>query len=90
MVFKSVVVKNKLGLHAKPAARFVELANRFKSDIYIKKETATVSAKSIMGVMVMGVSKGTEILIEANGSDEKEALQALVDLVESGLSDDEE
>lgn len=89
MVFKTVIVKNKLGLHAKPAARFVELANRFKSDIYIKKETATVSAKSIMGVMVMGVSKGAEIRIEANGSDEKEALQALVDLIESGLGDEE-
>lgn len=89
MVYKKVVVKNKLGLHAKPAARFVELANRFKSDIYIKKDTATVSAKSIMGVMVMGVSKDTEILIEASGSDEKEALQALVELIESGMGDEE-
>jgi phosphocarrier protein len=65
------------------------LANRFKSDIYIKKNTATVSAKSIMGVMVMGVNKGTEIIIEANGPDEQAALTALVDLVETGLGDEE-
>jgi phosphocarrier protein len=89
MVYKHVTVHNKLGLHARPAARFVELANRFKSDIYIKKNTATVSAKSIMGVMVMGVNKGTEIIIEANGPDEQAALTALVDLVETGLGDEE-
>ncbi|SHE68445.1 HPr family phosphocarrier protein [Alkalibacter saccharofermentans] len=83
MVCKSVVVTNKLGLHARPASKFVELANRFKSDIYIKKDTATVSAKSIMGVMVLGVDKGTEIIIEASGSDEEEALNALCALVES-------
>lgn len=89
MVFKEVVLKNKLGLHARPAARFVELANRFKSDIYIKRDTATVSAKSIMGVMVMGVSKGDEIIIEADGSDEEEALKAMVELIETGLGDEE-
>ncbi|QSX07969.1 HPr family phosphocarrier protein [Alkalibacter rhizosphaerae] len=89
MVYKKVVVQNKLGLHARPAARFVELANRFKSDIYIKKETATVSAKSIMGVMVMGVNKGAEIIIEASGSDEQEALEALVELVENSLGEEE-
>jgi phosphocarrier protein len=83
MVYKSVVVTNKLGLHARPASKFVELANRFKSNIYIKKDTATVSAKSIMGVMVLGVDKGTEIIIEASGSDEEEALNALCALVES-------
>lgn len=85
MVYKSVVITNKLGLHARPAAKFVELANRFKSDIYIKKDTATVSAKSIMGVMVLGVDKGTEIIIEASGSDEQEALDALCALIESGF-----
>lgn len=88
MVYKNVVVKNKLGLHARPAARFVELANRFKSDIYIKKDTATVSAKSIMGVMVMGIAKGAHITIEADGSDENEALEALVELIEEGLGDE--
>jgi phosphotransferase system HPr (HPr) family protein len=72
-------------LHARPAAKFVELANRFKSDIYIKKDTATVSAKSIMGVMVLGVDRGTEIIIEASGSDEQEALDALCALIESGF-----
>ncbi|HAE62788.1 MAG TPA: phosphocarrier protein HPr [Eubacteriaceae bacterium] len=85
MVYKSVVITNKLGLHARPAAKFVELANRFKSDIYIKKDTATVSAKSIMGVMVLGVDRGTEIIIEASGSDEQEALDALCALIESGF-----
>jgi phosphocarrier protein len=85
MVYKNVVITNKLGLHARPAAKFVELANRFKSDIYIKKDTATVSAKSIMGVMVLGVDRGTEIIIEASGSDEQEALDALCALIESGF-----
>ncbi|MBF7097838.1 HPr family phosphocarrier protein [Alkalibacter mobilis] len=88
MVFKAVKINNRQGLHARPAAKFVEMANRFKSDIYIKKDTATVSAKSIMGVMVLGVDKGTEITIEASGSDEQEALDALVKLLESDLDDE--
>ncbi|NTW70800.1 MAG: HPr family phosphocarrier protein [Eubacteriaceae bacterium] len=89
MVYKNVVVKNKSGLHARPASKFVETANKFASDIFIKKDTATVSAKSIMGVMVLGVAQGTEIGIEASGSDEKEALDALVKLIDTGFDEEE-
>ncbi|MFZ7131466.1 MAG: HPr family phosphocarrier protein [Eubacteriales bacterium] len=89
MVFKKVEISNKTGLHARPASLFVELANRFKSDIYVKKDTVTVSAKSIMGIMVLGVSKGSEIIIEADGSDENEAIEALTKLVESKFNQEE-
>lgn len=88
MVYKKVVLRNRSGLHARPASLFVELANRYKCDINIKKETITVSAKSIMGVMVLGVSQDSEIVIEADGSDENEALEALVQLVESKFYED--
>ena len=89
MVFRSVVLQNKTGLHARPASKFVETANKFTSEIMIKKENTTVNAKSIMGVMVLGANKGTEIIIEADGSDEEEAVKALVDLVESKFDEEE-
>ncbi len=87
MVFKKIVITNKSGLHARPASLFVEFANKFKSEIFIKKENITVNAKSIMGVMTLGVGKNTEIIIEADGSDEVIALDTLVNMVESGFNE---
>ncbi|HCX65561.1 MAG TPA: phosphocarrier protein HPr [Eubacteriaceae bacterium] len=89
MVFRSVILQNKTGLHARPASKFVETANKFSSEIMIKKENTTVNAKSIMGVMVLGANKGTEIIIEADGTDEEEAMEALVNLVESKFDEEE-
>ncbi|KNZ41069.1 HPr family phosphocarrier protein [Acetobacterium bakii] len=83
MIIQKVVVSNKAGLHAKPASLFVQRANDFKSEIYIKKESTRVNAKSIMGVMILAVQKGDEIEIEASGDDEKRAVEQLKLLIEN-------
>jgi phosphocarrier protein HPr len=72
---------NKLGLHARAAAKLTQLANRFKSDIWLSRNGQRVNAKSIMGVMMLAASKGSSISIETSGEDENEALQALLDLI---------
>ncbi len=72
---------NKLGLHARAAAKLTQLAGRFKSDIWLSRNGQRVNAKSIMGVMMLAASQGSSIGIETSGEDENEALQALVDLI---------
>ncbi len=72
---------NKLGLHARAAAKLTQIAGRFKSDIWLSRNGQRVNAKSIMGVMMLAASKGSSISIETSGEDENEALQALVDLI---------
>jgi phosphocarrier protein len=80
---------NKLGLHARAAAKLTQLAGRFKSDIWLSRNGQRVNAKSIMGVMMLAASKGSSISIEASGEDENEALQALVDLIGSYFGEGE-
>ncbi|AKS39449.1 phosphocarrier protein Chr [Anoxybacillus gonensis] len=82
MVEKQVEVRLKTGLQARPAALFVQEANRFSADVYIEKDGKKVNAKSIMGVMSLAIHTGAVITIYANGSDEKEALNKLVQYVE--------
>ena len=81
MITDKVVVQNRAGLHAKPASPFVQTANKFKSEIYISKGSTRVNAKSIMGVMILAVQKGDEIVIEASGDDEKLAVEKLIELI---------
>ena len=81
MQSKKIVIKNETGLHARPAALFVQTAGKFISNIKVKKDSKEADAKSIMGIMALGVSKGDEIEIITRGEDEKEALEALVDLL---------
>ncbi|MQM73044.1 HPr family phosphocarrier protein [uncultured Pseudoramibacter sp.] len=90
MLTKNIVVTNKAGLHAKPASLFVQTANEFSSEIYISKGSTRVNAKSIMGVMILAVSKGDEILLEVNGDDEKAAMDRLTSLIENkfGMPDE--
>ncbi|MGI5857730.1 MAG: HPr family phosphocarrier protein [Tepidanaerobacteraceae bacterium] len=88
MYQQNVTVKNKTGLHARPAALFVQTANKFKSEVFIEKEGKKVNAKSIMGVMSLAVSQGTPIIISAQGEDEKEAVLKLVELIESKFGED--
>lgn len=83
MVKRNVIVQLETGLHARPAARFVQEANQYQSDIYIVKGNKKVNAKSIMGVMSLAVAKGTEIMITAEGPDELQAIEALVEIVSS-------
>lgn len=80
---KTVKLLNKTGLHARPAALFVAQANKFKSSISLEKDGKLVNAKSIMGVMSLGAGSGSVINIIANGTDEEEALDSLVKLIES-------
>jgi catabolite repression HPr-like protein len=82
MVEKQVEVKLKTGLQARPAALFVQEANRFSSEIFLEKDGKKVNAKSIMGLMSLAISKGTSITLVADGSDEEEALVALEGFVQ--------
>jgi phosphocarrier protein HPr len=88
MFQQNVIVKNKTGLHARPAALFVQTANKFKSEVFIEKDGKKVNAKSIMGVMSLAVSQGTPIIISAQGEDEKEAVIKLVELIERKFGED--
>jgi len=81
MVERNVIVRLETGLHARPAARFVQEANQYQADIYIVKGNKKVNAKSIMGVMSLAVARGTEITILAEGKDEQKAVEALVEIV---------
>ncbi len=82
MVEKQVKVQLKTGLQARQAALFVQEANRFSADVYLEKDNKKVNAKSIMGVMSLAISKGTDIKISAEGLDEENAVQTLSQVIE--------
>lgn len=88
MFVKDVMVQNQVGLHARPATFFIQKANEFKSSIWIEREERRVNAKSLLGILSLGIVGGTAIRIIADGADEQLAVDSLVDLVESGFSDD--
>lgn len=81
MVEKRIEVKLKTGLQARPAALFVQEANRFSSDIFLEKDGKKVNAKSIMGLMSLAVGTGVSVNLSADGSDEDEAVKALEEFV---------
>lgn len=83
MAERTVEVKMKTGLQARQAAQFVQEANRYTSDIFLKKEERQVNAKSIMGIMSLAIARNTTITLIAEGIDEEQALDALVSLVEN-------
>ena len=85
MCVKDVVISNQVGLHARPATFFIQKANEFKSTVWVEKEERRVNAKSLLGVLSLGIVGGTKIRIIVDGSDEEAALNALVELVESGF-----
>ena len=87
MYVKDVKVQNQVGLHARPATFFIQKANEFKSSIWVEKDERRVNAKSLLGVLSLGIMGGTDIKIMAGGSDEEEAVDALVALVESGFAE---
>ncbi|HUL40413.1 MAG TPA: HPr family phosphocarrier protein [Burkholderiales bacterium] len=80
---------NKLGLHARAAAKLTQLAGRFKCDVWLSRNGQRVNAKSIMGVMMLAASKGSSIGIETSGEDENEALQAILDLIRNYFGEEE-
>ena len=81
MFTQEVTVNNEVGLHARPATYFIQKANEFKSGIWVEKEERRVNAKSLLGVLSLGIVKGTTITLIADGPDAKEAVEALVQLV---------
>ena len=87
MYVNEVMVQNQVGLHARPATFFIQKSNEFKSSIWVEKDERRVNAKSLLGVLSLGIVGGTDITIIADGIDEEEAVNALVKLVESGFAD---
>lgn len=85
MYMKEVSVQNQIGLHARPATFFIQKANEFKSSIWVEKEERRVNAKSLLGVLSLGIVGGTVIRIIADGADETNAVDSLVKLIESGF-----
>ena len=83
MYTKTAVVNHQVGLHARPATFFIQKANEFKSSIWVEVEERRVNAKSLLGVLSLGIVKGTEITLIANGPDEEEAVEALATLLAS-------
>ena len=87
MYVREVTVQNQVGLHARPATFFIQKADEFKASIWIEKEERRVNAKSLLGILSLGIVCGTDIKIIADGPDEQVAVNSLVELVESGFSD---
>lgn len=87
MVSKNIQVNNQVGLHARPATFFIQKSSEFKSGIWVEKNDRRVNAKSLLGVLSLGITKGTEIKVIADGPDEKEAIDALVSLIGSSSAE---
>lgn len=86
MYIKEVVVQNQVGLHARPATFFIQKANEYKSNIWVEKDDRRVNAKSLLGVLSLGITKGLNITIGAEGSDEEQAVSELSDLITSNFA----
>ncbi len=89
MIETKVKITNKHGLHARPAAKLVQLASKFASDITILKDGLEVNGKSIMGVMMLAAEPGSEIVLRIEGEDEKQASEALLNLIRNGFDEEE-
>ena len=87
MISKEVVINNQVGLHARPATFFIQKANEFKSSIWVEKDERRVNAKSLLGVLSLGIVKGTTITLIADGSDEDDAINTLSELIDSDFNE---
>ncbi len=87
MVVKEVTVENQVGLHARPATFFIQKANEYKCAIWVEKDERRVNAKSLLGVLSLGIVGGTTIQLIADGVDEAEAIDGLVRLIEFGFNE---
>ena len=89
MIEKTTTIINKLGLHARAAAKFVMQASLFESDINLQRNNQNVNGKSIMGVMMLAAAKGSEVELIIDGVDEKQAMQSLLELIENRFGESE-
>ena len=87
MTSRNITIKNSVGLHARPATFFIQKANSYKSSIWVEKEDRRVNAKSLLGVLSLGITKDMTITLIADGADEVEALNGIEDLVVNGFND---
>ncbi|MBE6552863.1 MAG: HPr family phosphocarrier protein [Ruminococcaceae bacterium] len=87
MISRDIVINNLSGLHARPATFFIQKANSYRSAIWIEKDDRKVNAKSLLGVLSLGIAKGMTVTLIADGEDEKAAIAGLVELVDSGFSE---
>ncbi len=87
MISKDVTIMNSVGLHARPATFFIQKANSYRSSIWVEKDDRRVNAKSLLGVLSLGIVKGMTITLIADGSDESDALDGLSKLIDSGFAE---
>lgn len=87
MVRKEVTITNNIGLHARPATFFIQKANLYKSSIWIEKDDRKVNAKSLLGVLSLGIAKGMTVTLLAEGQDEEPAVDGLIELVQTGFAE---
>ena len=87
MISRDVKIKNSVGLHARPATFFIQKANSYKSSIWVEKEDCRVNAKSLLGVLSLGIAEGMTITLIADGADEALAIDGLAGLVDSGFAE---
>ncbi len=85
---KRFTIRNEVGIHARPASMLVQCLLQFKSDVYVEKDGRRVNGKSIMGILMLAASKGSQILVEAEGEDAREALDAVEKLIQDGFGED--
>ena len=85
-----IQIRNRLGMHARPAAQFVRCASRFAADVFVSRDGIEVNGKSIMGVMMLAAEQGSEIRIRAEGADAENAVRELAELVQQGFHEDDE
>ena len=89
MAHQGIIISNKLGLHARASAKLTQTAGKFQSEVWIYKGARKVNAKSIMGVMMLAAGKGSEVLIEADGADALQAIEALAQLINDKFGEGE-
>ncbi|MCD6115410.1 HPr family phosphocarrier protein [bacterium] len=83
MIKRKLIIENKYGLHARPAAQFVQIASQYDADIKIKKDNIEVNGKSIMGILMLAVEKGSEVELSVNGKNEEDAIEALSEFLKN-------
>ena len=87
MITKTVTIRNRAGLHTRPAAAIVKLASKFKSEFYLIKDGFRINGKSIIGVMTLAAAQGTELQLELDGPDEEQAMTELADYFDKGFEE---
>lgn len=87
MISKNVTIKNNVGLHARPATFYIQKANTYQSSVWVEKEDRRVNAKSLLGVLSLGITKGMTVTLIADGSDEKEAIDGLAELIDTNFGE---